>query len=116
LDDLIKLDEHAERSGGENRPPKGGGLPPVAHPYPIGGPKAQFFFSVGFRDAVALENALLELAWTGDVASMTTSAHGVKYAVDGVVSTPAGRLVKLRTIWIVERAHEGPRFVTAYPF
>jgi hypothetical protein len=84
--------------------------------HPIGGPRARFFFSVGFTDAVALENALLEVAWIGDVASMTTSAHGVKYTVDGVVSTPSGRLVKLRTIWIVERADEGPRFVTAYPF
>jgi len=26
--------------------------------HPIGGPKARFFFSVGFNDAVALEDAL----------------------------------------------------------
>jgi len=83
--------------------------------HPVGGPKARFFFSVGFRDAEALERALLELARTGDVAETTTSAYGVKYTVDGMVSTPSGRQVKLRTIWIVEAAGASPRFVTAYP-
>jgi hypothetical protein len=86
--------------------------------HPIGRPKAQFFLAVGFseRDCVHLERALLTVARTGEVAETATSAHGMKYTVDGVVSTPSGRRVKLRTIWIVDAGETNPRFVTAYPF
>jgi hypothetical protein len=86
--------------------------------HPIGRPKAQFFLAVGFSETevVILERALLEVARTGEVAETTSSAHGVKYTVDGLVSTPSGRQVKLRTIWIVHAGDTSPRFVTAYPF
>jgi hypothetical protein len=79
--------------------------------HPIGRPKAQFFLAMGFRetDAVILER-------TGEVAETTPSAYGVKYTVDGVLSTPSGRQVRLRTIWIVDADDTRPRFVTAYPF
>jgi hypothetical protein len=83
--------------------------------HPIGGPKSRFFLRMGFN-AAALERTLLEVAWSGHVSETTASAHGVKYTVDGVISTPSGRRVKLRTIWIVEQAEASPRFVTAYPF
>jgi hypothetical protein len=86
--------------------------------HPIGKPKAQFFLAVGFTetDVVILERALLEVARTSEVAESGTSAHGLKYTVDGLVSTPSGRRVKLRTIWIVDAGETSPRFVTAYPF
>jgi hypothetical protein len=86
--------------------------------HPIGRPKAQFFLAMGFRetDAAILEHALLEVARTGEVAETTPSAYGVKHTVDGVLSTPSGRQVKLRTIWIVDAGDTRPRFVTAYPF
>jgi hypothetical protein len=83
--------------------------------HPIGGPKSRFFLRMGFN-AEALERELLEVARSGDVSETTSSPHGVKYTVDGVVSTPSGRRVSLRTIWIVEQAGTSPRFVTAYPF
>jgi hypothetical protein len=69
--------------------------------HPIGRPKAQFFLAMGFgeTDAAILECALLEMARTGEVAETTTSPHGVKYTVNGMLSTPSGRRVKLRTIW-----------------
>src|SRR5882672_10704371 len=86
--------------------------------HPIGRPKAQFFLAVGFSetDCEQLETALLDVARTGEVAETASSAHGMKYTVDGVVSTPSGRRVKLRTIWIIDAGETDPRFVTAYPF
>ena len=79
--------------------------------HPIGRSKAQFFLAVGFseKEVAILERALLEVAGTGEVAETTTSPHGV-------LSTPSGRRVKLRTIWIVEAGDTSPRLVTAYPF
>ena len=67
--------------------------------HPIGRPKAQFFLAIGFieTDAAILQARLLEVARTGEVAETATSPYGVKYAVDGAVSTPSGRQVKLRT-------------------
>lgn len=85
--------------------------------HPVGRSKAQFFLAVGFRETevVILERALLEVARTGEVAETQTSAHGVKYTVDGAITTPSGRQVTLRTIWIVDAGDTCPRFVTAYP-
>jgi hypothetical protein len=69
--------------------------------HPIGRPKAQFFLATGFgqTDAAILERALLEVARTGEVAETTTSAYGVKYTVDGTLSSPAGRQVTLVRFW-----------------
>jgi len=86
--------------------------------HPIGRSKAQFFRAVGFSesDAAILGRALLDAAITGEVVETTKSPHGVKYTVAGLLATPSGRQVKLRTIWIVEAGDARPRLVTAYPF
>jgi hypothetical protein len=49
------------------------------------------------------------------VVEEVASPHGVKYVLDGVVVTPHGEALRLRTVWIVEPAVGYPRFVTAYP-
>ena len=49
-----------------------------------------------------------------DVVSMTASTHGKKYIIDGILKTPKGRDVKIRTVWIVEHNDARPRFITAY--
>jgi len=40
---------------------------------------------------------------------------GIKYIVDGRLSTPSGKKVTVRTVWIVDKGSENPRLVTAYP-
>ncbi|EUA05429.1 hypothetical protein [Mycobacterium kansasii] len=35
--------------------------------------------------------------------------------VDGVVESPCGRMVALRTVWISDGPGDVPRLVTAYP-
>jgi hypothetical protein len=38
-----------------------------------------------------------------------------KSKVDGSIQVQAGVSIKLRTIWIIDKGEEVPRFVTAYP-
>jgi hypothetical protein len=39
----------------------------------------------------------------------------IKAMLDGLLPTPDGGSIKMRTIWIIDKGHERPRFVTAYP-
>jgi len=57
----------------------------------------------------------MEIARTSEIVATSQSRHGVKYVVDGVLPTPTGTRIMLRTVWIVETGHDSPRFVTAYP-
>jgi len=89
----------------------------LAPEHPAGGAKARFFLNVGF-DAERpddLISALRQIARNGLVAETIHTSHGIKYAVDGMVTTPSDRCVRLRTIWIRNPDSYRPRFVTAYP-
>jgi hypothetical protein len=85
--------------------------------HPVGRSKAEFLRSLGFResDAAQLESALKEMARSQETAAPVPSAYGVKYIVDGLLPTPSGRRVRLRTVWIIDAGENDPRFVTAYP-
>jgi hypothetical protein len=85
--------------------------------HPIGRSKAKFFRGVGFNEVTAdlLVAALRSMASTQEVTETLATAHGVKYVLIGETETPSGRRIRLRTIWIVDRGRERPRFVTAYP-
>lgn len=86
--------------------------------HPDNGGKALFFFALGFsREAwPILANAFLTLAQETEVAMIVESSHGIKYIVDGALSTPSGKSPTVRTVWIVDKASESPRLVTAYPY
>ncbi len=62
--------------------------------HPVGSAKAGFFRGFGFNDhnVELLEAGLLHIAHT----------------VDGDLETPSGRIVRLRTVWIVETGDEKP--------
>ncbi len=85
--------------------------------HPVGGAKANFFRSFGFNDqnVELLEAGLLLIAQTEEVAAVTDSLYGTKYEMDGDLRTPSGRIVTIRTVWIVEAGERAPRFVTAIP-
>jgi hypothetical protein len=86
-----------------------------AHPDGYG--KAEFFSAKGFHQEnwYELADALRQLAREGIVMKSMTSSHGQKYIVDGLVKTPSGQTVLLRTVWIVDVGVDTPRLVTAYP-
>jgi len=89
----------------------------AAHPDNSG--KARFFESLGFsiEDPERLMAALRALAKNGDVVENADSVHGEKYVVEGRLSahTEESRHRLVRTVWIIDRAREAPRLVTAYP-
>ena len=85
--------------------------------HPRGREKARYLRSYGFTtDRVdLLEEALCSIAMTGDLVATERTAYGTMYVVVGVSMTPTGRMIRLRTVWMVEPADRRPRFVTAYP-
>jgi hypothetical protein len=89
----------------------------LSESHPIGRSKAKFFRGIGFDEsnAMLLQDRVMEIARRETVVQSIASHHGMKYVVDGVIQTPLGSRVKLRTIWIVDKGRQHPRFVTAYP-
>ncbi len=85
--------------------------------HPVGRSKAVFFRNVGFADASVgvLEQGLVTIAKTEEVRDTERSEHGTKYIIDGPIDTPGGRVVRVRTVWIIDHDQERPRLVTAYP-
>ncbi|MFZ3091649.1 MAG: DUF6883 domain-containing protein [Nitrospirota bacterium] len=35
--------------------------------------------------------------------------------IDGTLQTPSGAFIRVRTIWVIDKDMDRPRFVTAYP-
>ena len=89
----------------------------LSETHSVGKAKAGFFRLIGFDEARVdtLEQGLLAIARSEEVREVTPSPHGTKYVVEGALETPTGRLVQVRTVWIVELDQDRPRFVTAYP-
>lgn len=79
--------------------------------------KAKLFRKFGFNEANAslLEKLLLNIAYTQKVGNIVESIHGIKYVIDGKIKTPSGKILEVRTIWILEPNKNIPRFVTTYP-
>lgn len=85
--------------------------------HPVGKSKAKLFKVMGFNDnnVDLLKQGLIDIAMSEEVVDIISSEHGVKYIVDGFLKTPSRSSIKLRTIWIIDKGHVHPRFVTAYP-
>jgi len=85
--------------------------------HPVGRSKAVFFRTLGFADksVVELEQGLVAIAKTAEVVDAERAEYGMKYTIDGPMDTPGGRVVHVRTVWIIDPGEERPRFVTAYP-
>ncbi len=83
----------------------------------VGRWKARFFRAIGFDETNVdvLEQRLITIAHSEDVKDVVLSAHGTKYVIEGSLPTPAGSLVQVRTVWIIDTGQDRPRFVTAYP-
>jgi hypothetical protein len=89
----------------------------LSRTHPDGKSKARFFRSFGFNDSNShlLETGLLTIAQTREVDIETKTSFGVKYAIDGELTTPGETIVNVRTVWIIETGEDFPRFVTAHP-
>ncbi len=79
--------------------------------------KLSFSVCFGFDETNfdLLRQGLIAISQTCDVQKEILSPHGKKYIIDGLLLTPDNRYVKVRTIWIIDKGQDKPRFVTAYP-
>jgi hypothetical protein len=79
--------------------------------------KAVVFCGFGFRVEAWNELAavLVNHARMYDVVKEESSLFGTRYVVEGVIDTPSGRTLNLRSVWFLEDGEEIPRFATAYP-
>jgi hypothetical protein len=82
-----------------------------------GGSKARFFLGQGFslQNWHELQRGLQEIVKDYDVVKTEESPFGMRYVVDGKLSTPKQRSVYIRTVWFIEHGETVPYFVTAYP-
>ena len=89
----------------------------LSETHPDGSSKARLLYAAGFdmTKVNILEHGLISIAQTGRVEEVATSMYGTKYVIDGVLTSPNGDLIQLRTIWIIDAGQSAPRLVTAYP-
>jgi hypothetical protein len=87
----------------------------ISHPH--GRHKAAFFGRFGFTRErwEGLATALRVHAEAHEVLKVEVTPFGTRYTVEGELSTPVGRVVRVRTVWYVERGEDLLRFVIAYP-
>lgn len=79
--------------------------------------KGKLFRSLGFDETnvSVFEKALLNIAKSQEVKETLISPYGTKYIIDGNMKTPAEKIIKVRTIWIIEEGQKRPRLITVYP-
>lgn len=79
--------------------------------------KAKFYEMIGYNkiNAQSLVIALQDLAKNGRVAEVVPTPRGTKYAVEGSINAPNGRLYQILSVWIIQNTEKEPRLVTAYP-
>ncbi len=83
----------------------------------VGKWKAKFFRAAGFNktNMDLLLEEIIEIAHSRDVKEVISSPHGTKYVLEGSILTPEENYVSLRTVWVIDKEQNRPRFVTAYP-
>jgi hypothetical protein len=74
------------------------------------GGKAKFFEDLGFSatEPVRLVAGLTGVA-NGEVVLGVEPVHGVKYVVDGPLTSRTGKQAVVRTVWIIDRGEDVPR-------
>jgi hypothetical protein len=85
--------------------------------HPAGGSKASFFLHFGFRpdEWRRLAEALQQHARENDVVESEEGEHGTRFVVDGMLPTPDGTVLNVRSAWYIDKGGTTPRFVTAHP-
>jgi hypothetical protein len=83
----------------------------------VGKSKAKLLRTVGFNETNVdiLEQELLTIARSQPIKEVISSPHGTKHIIEAELTAPNGRILQLRTVWIIDLGQEAPRFVAAHP-
>lgn len=82
----------------------------------VGRHKAVFFASLGYtRDGWQSLERDLRIFAGKDAQPTSDSQYGRKYEARGTITGPNGRRARIVTAWIVRKAEDFPRFITAHP-
>lgn len=80
------------------------------------GDKRKFWYDIlGFRSPETLRTALLKAVTIDKLEADVPNIYGNLYRIIITLTTPAGSLRRVRTVWIVRFGEDVARFVTAYP-
>lgn len=85
--------------------------------HPIGRFKAAIFQQMGYtrknwgQFAEDIRTQLLPF----DAEEGEKTKYGQKYIITGDIKGPSGKVMKLKSIWIILRGEELPRLITIYP-
>ena len=89
----------------------------LSESHPVGGPKARYLRASGFNETniALLHDGLIGIAHLYEVQNSLSIPYGEKFVIDGEILAPNGSFIFLRTVWIIDKGQDRPRFVTAYP-
>ena len=89
----------------------------LSESHPVGGSKARYLRTTGFDDTNMdlLQEGLLTIARMFEVQNIFSIPYGEKFVIEGEMLAPNGNFIRLRTVWIIDKGQDRPRFVTAYP-
>lgn len=83
----------------------------------VGGPKAHFFQSMGFRQDAwpEVETAIRAQHLKLDADEIEPNEYGRKFAIVGPLTGPSGDTAMIKSIWIILTGEDMPRLVSVYP-
>jgi hypothetical protein len=86
--------------------------------HPDGRHKSRVFIAAGFDSTCAesLRRALASLARESEMVEEADSPFGRKFVVKGEIASPAGKPMRVCSVWMLRQNQPPPYFVTAYPW
>ncbi len=89
----------------------------ISETHAVGKAKAKFLRILGYDEdnLDLLADGLIKIPNTQEINQKISSKHGTKYVISGLLPTLVGKTVKIKTIWIINKDENVPRFITAYP-
>ena len=85
--------------------------------HPIGRFKMALFQKMGYTDKnwKELVDDIKEHHLPLDAEPVEKTKYGQKYLIKGIIKGPSGNVVMLKSIWIILKSEDMPRFITIYP-
>lgn len=85
--------------------------------HPIGRFKAALFQRMGYTEEnwEQLIYDIRQYHLPLEAKPVEKTKYGQKYEINGLIRGPNGKIVMLRSIWIILKGEDIPRFITIYP-